>query len=77
MHLGIIYAKAVTGIAVFCICCRNWERYFTALLQHITENDPVKRYTKVKLLPFYSTGKIREAILSVMSEEIRNLATEK
>ena len=34
-------------------------------------------YTKVKLLPFYSTGKNREAILSVMPEEIRNLAIEK
>ncbi|MBO6300743.1 MAG: translation initiation factor 2 [Lachnospiraceae bacterium] len=55
----------------------SWERYFTALLQHITENDPVKRYTKIKLLPFYSTGKNREAILPVMPEEIRNLAIEK
>ena len=34
-------------------------------------------YTKVKLLTLYSTGKIREAILSVMPEEIRNLAIEK
>lgn len=49
----------------------SWERYFTALLQHATEGDPVRRYSKLKLVPFYYTGSNRDAILSVMPEEIR------
>ncbi|MBR3306120.1 MAG: translation initiation factor 2 [Lachnospiraceae bacterium] len=53
----------------------SWERYFTSLLMHITENDPVRRYSKVKLLPFYSTGKNREAIIAAMPEPIRRLYT--
>ncbi len=52
----------------------SWERYFTALLMHFTENDPVKSYSKIKLSPYYYTGKNREAILRTMPEEIRHLA---
>lgn len=52
----------------------SWERFFTALLIHCTENDEIKKYSKIKLVPFYYTGKNREAILSIMPEEIRRLA---
>ena len=54
----------------------SWERFFTALLIHCTENDPIKQYSKVKLLPFYYTGKNRDAILDIMPEEIRKLASQ-
>ncbi len=54
----------------------SWERYFTALLTHITENDPVKSYSKVRLCPYYYSGKNKEAVLNVMPKEIRQLAVE-
>ncbi len=52
----------------------SWERFFTALLQHETRNDPVKQYSKLKLMPFYYTGKNKDAILELMPKEIRSLA---
>ena len=49
----------------------SWERYFTDLIESVTRDDIVRRYSKSNLNSFYLDGKNKEAIVKVLPEELR------
>ena len=54
----------------------SWEQYFTDILSHATENDPVKSYSKRKLASFYLEGKNLRTIINEMPKEVVKLIQE-
>lgn len=51
----------------------SWERFFTAYLEELTEDDPVRHYQKQKLGEFYLEGKNQKQIISVFPEMIQKI----
>jgi hypothetical protein len=51
----------------------SWERYFTELLMNATADDSIKKYDKSQIKPFYIEGKNKDAIISVLPEELRKI----
>lgn len=51
----------------------SWERYFTDLLMTATADDIIKKYEKSRLKPYYQEGKNKDAIISVLPDEIKNI----
>ncbi len=49
----------------------SWEQYFTDLIEVSTQNDRIRRYDKNKLSGYYLEGKNKDAILSVLPDELR------
>ncbi len=49
----------------------NWEQYFTDLLSKLTADDPVMRYKKSELKPYYLQKRSIQMILSVLPKDLQ------
>ena len=51
----------------------SWEQFFTHTLESATCNDPIKKYQKNNLLPYYTESKNQEKILAQFPAQLRNI----
>lgn len=51
----------------------SWEQFFTHTLESATCNDPIKKYQKNNLLPYYTESKNQEKILAQLPAQLRSI----
>ena len=49
----------------------SWEQFFTEKLEDSTKEDIIKHYQKSKLPPYYISNSVRERILRILPDELR------
>ena len=48
----------------------SWEQYFTFLLEEVTKNDKVRKYSKKRLSPYYRQDRVAGQITGVMKDVV-------